>query len=91
MKSGANVSLRVAKKGAIRHGLATLLSQPSLMVNKGKHGLNATHVVVAGVTLGAQFREFYRHIFLQVLEQFQLSLSNHQITSMKIRLCIFTS
>ena len=35
VKSGATVTLRIAKQGAIYHGLATLLSQPSPMVTRG--------------------------------------------------------
>lgn len=36
VKSGPDVTLRISKQGAIYHGLATLLSQPSPMVTKGK-------------------------------------------------------
>ena len=36
VKSGPNVTLRISKQSAIYHGLATLLSQPSPMVTKGK-------------------------------------------------------
>ena len=35
VKSGSNVTLRIAKQGAIYHGLATLLSQPSPMISRG--------------------------------------------------------
>ena len=35
VKSGADVTLRIAKQGAIYHGLATLLSQPTPMVSRG--------------------------------------------------------
>lgn len=34
VKSGSEVTLRISKQGAIYHGLATLLSQPSPMVTK---------------------------------------------------------
>lgn len=36
VKSGPNVTLRISKQSAIYHGLATLLSQPSPMVTKGR-------------------------------------------------------
>ena len=35
VKSGANVTLRIAKQGAIYHGLATLLNQPAQIVTRG--------------------------------------------------------
>lgn len=35
VKSGPNVTLKISKQGAIYHGLATLLNQPSPMVTKG--------------------------------------------------------
>ena len=35
VKSGANVTLRIAKQGAIYHGLATLLNQPTPVVSRG--------------------------------------------------------
>ncbi|XP_015773177.1 PREDICTED: afadin-like [Acropora digitifera] len=34
VKSGANVTLRIAKQGAIYHGLATLLNQPAQIVTR---------------------------------------------------------
>ena len=36
-RTGQTVSLRVAKQGAIYHGLATLLSQPSPIMQRGKY------------------------------------------------------
>lgn len=35
-KTGHTVTLKVAKQGAIYHGLATLLSQPSPIMQRGK-------------------------------------------------------
>lgn len=35
-RTGSVVTLEVAKQGAIFHGLATLLSQPSPMMTRGK-------------------------------------------------------
>lgn len=35
-RTGSVVTLEVAKQGAIYHGLATLLSQPSPMMQRGK-------------------------------------------------------
>lgn len=35
-RTGSVVTLEVAKQGAIYHGLATLLSQPSPMMTRGK-------------------------------------------------------
>lgn len=35
VKSGANVTLCIAKQGAIYHGLATLLNQPTPVVSRG--------------------------------------------------------
>ena len=34
-KTGQTVTLKVAKQGAIYHGLATLLSQPSPVMQRG--------------------------------------------------------
>lgn len=36
MRTGPIVTLEVAKQGAIHHGLATLLSQPSPVMTRGK-------------------------------------------------------
>lgn len=36
MRTGPIVTLEVAKQGAIYHGLATLLSQPSPVMTRGK-------------------------------------------------------
>jgi len=35
-RTGHTVTLKVAKQGAIYHGLATLLSQPSPIMQRGK-------------------------------------------------------
>lgn len=35
-RTGSVVTLEVAKQGAIYHGLATLLNQPSPMMQRGK-------------------------------------------------------
>jgi len=36
VRTGPIVTLEVAKQGAIHHGLATLLSQPSPVMTRGK-------------------------------------------------------
>lgn len=36
-RTGSVVTLEVAKQGAIYHGLATLLNQPSPMMQRGKN------------------------------------------------------
>lgn len=42
-RTGSVVTLEVAKQGAIYHGLATLLNQPSPMMPRGKHKLWDEH------------------------------------------------
>lgn len=37
VRTGPIVTLEIAKQGAIYHGLATLLSQPSPVLNRGKY------------------------------------------------------
>ena len=39
-KTGHTVTLKVAKQGAIYHGLATLLSQPSPVMQRGRLALS---------------------------------------------------
>lgn len=39
VRTGPIVTLEVAKQGAIYHGLATLLSQPSPVMTRGKIGV----------------------------------------------------
>jgi len=39
-RTGQTVSLKVAKQGAFYHGLATLLSQPSPVMQRGKYSQN---------------------------------------------------
>lgn len=38
-RTGSVVTLEVAKQGAIYHGLATLLNQPSPMMQRGKNAV----------------------------------------------------
>lgn len=47
METGPVVTLQVARQGAIYHGLATILSQPSPQVNRGES-------VADGVTSGTR-------------------------------------
>lgn len=45
MRTGPIVTLEVAKQGAIYHGLATLLSQPSPVMTRGKYKVNTYYIV----------------------------------------------
>lgn len=44
VRTGPVVDLEVAKQGAIFHGLATLLQQPSPIIQRGKRWLRAGNV-----------------------------------------------
>lgn len=44
-RTGSVVTLEVAKQGAIYHGLATLLNQPSPMMQRGKNTHARAHTL----------------------------------------------
>lgn len=52
-RTGSVVTLEVAKQGAIYHGLATLLNQPSPMMQRGKNA-NIICVSSSFISLGTQ-------------------------------------
>lgn len=58
VKSGANVTLRIAKQGAIYHGLATLLNQPSQIITRDSQqnrvALDNEDLVQASPTISEQ-------------------------------------
>lgn len=52
-RTGSVVTLEVAKQGAIYHGLATLLNQPSPMMQRGKNA-NIIYVSSRFISLRTQ-------------------------------------
>lgn len=54
-RTGSVVTLEVAKQGAIYHGLATLLNQPSPMMPRGEWSVC---VVLSSVCWNATFHSF---------------------------------
>lgn len=65
-RTGSVVTLEVAKQGAIYHGLATLLNQPSPMMQRGKntHTYLLIQKVLEHVFL-LSFNNFNKHCGLQ--------------------------
>lgn len=76
MRTGPIVTLEVAKQGAIYHGLATLLSQPSPVMTRGKCKVNTCY------SFRYQFNSWSKKGIIEILSG---SLSDEYISIDKVR------